>query len=94
MTDEKTRAEKIQVLVDETLDKISEIMDGFYEKVGEIVKGDKDNEKVEEAIEKIQKVRKDISEGTNEAIKNITRTVTDLGETVAKMFKRKKDEDD
>jgi F0F1-type ATP synthase membrane subunit b/b' len=94
MADDKTRGEKIQELVDETLDKISEVMDGFYEKAGEIIKGDTENEKVEEAVEKIQKIRKDISEGTNDAIRNITRMVADLGENVSKLFKRKKDEDD
>lgn len=94
MADDKTRSEKIQELVDGTLDKISEVMDEFYEKAGEILKGEGDNEKIEEAIERVQKIRKDISEGTNDAIRNITRTVTDLGESVSKLFKRKKDEDD
>jgi uncharacterized protein YoxC len=94
MADDKTRSEKIQELVDGTLDKISEVMDEFYEKAGDILKGEGDNEKIEEAIERVQKIRKDISEGTNDAIRNITRTVTDLGESVTKLFKRKKDDED
>lgn len=86
-------SERIQDLVSETVDRISEVMDEFYEKATEILKGEKDSEKLEDMLDRIGKIRRDISEGTSDAIKNVTRVITDIGDSVAGLFKRDKDED-
>ncbi|MFH1537926.1 MAG: hypothetical protein ABIH66_03140 [bacterium] len=90
--EKKKSSGRINDLVSETVDKISKVLDNFYEKAGDIAKDSGDSERVEEMVDKIKKIRKNIAEGTGDAIKNISKTVTEAGESIFELLKKKKDD--
>lgn len=90
--EKKKSSERINDLVGETVDKISKVLDDFYEKAGDIAKDTGESERVDEIVNKVKKIRKDIAEGTADAIKNVSRTLTDAGESIADLLKKKKDD--
>ena len=90
--EKKKSGEKLNDLIGETVDKITKVLDDFYEKAGEIAKDSSDNERVEDVVERVKKIRRDIAEGTGDAIKNITKTITDAGESIFDLLKKKKND--
>ena len=90
--EKKKSSERINDLVGETVDKISKVLDDFYEKAGGIAKDSGDSERVDEIVDKVKKIRKDVADGTSDAIKNISKTVTEAGESIFGLLKKKKDD--
>jgi hypothetical protein len=91
--DKEKYSDRIKSLVEETMDKITELLDEFYEEAGDIVKDVSESERVEKLIDKIAEVRKEISEGTADVVKSITRAVVDTGDSIVSLIKKEKDED-
>jgi len=85
--------DRIKGLVEETVDKMNELLDEFNEKVVEIVKDASDSERVEKLVDKIAGVRKDVADGTADVIKSVTRAIVDTGESIVGLIKRDEEDD-
>lgn len=81
-------SDRIKNLVEETVDKMTGLLDEFYEKAGDMVKDAAESERVESLIDKITEVRKDIADGTADVVKSITRAVVDTGESIVRLVKK------
>ena len=92
--EKESYAERIKSLVEETVDKLSEALDEFNEKAGDLVKDAAENERVEKLVDKITEVRKNISDATADIVKSVTKAVVDSGESLAGLLKREDRDDD
>ena len=94
MSNEEAYAERVKTLVEETVDKLTEVLDQFNEEAGDIVKDAAESERVEKLVDRLSEIRKDISDGTADIVKSITRAVVDTGDSIVKLVKKDEDEDD
>ncbi|HOO55825.1 MAG TPA: hypothetical protein PLN69_03315 [bacterium] len=92
MADE-SYAERIKDLIEETVDRVTGILDEFGEKAGDIVKDAADNERVDTIVEKVKEIRKDIASGTGDIVKSITNAIVDTGESISNLVKKDDDDD-